>query len=90
VLKAHGHPGIPLHQTSGVNFLCDTCIYHFDNTCNFPKRPYAQDCTLYQSEPFQQLPSRHRSFSLDVWVKRNMGWLILGGILVLILVNALR
>ncbi|MEM6403842.1 MAG: zinc ribbon domain-containing protein, partial [Cyanobacteria bacterium P01_D01_bin.116] len=40
-LKAYGHPGIPLHRSEGDEYLCDTCTYHGDNTCNYPKRPYA-------------------------------------------------
>jgi C4-type Zn-finger protein len=46
-LKAFGHPGIPLHQTTDKSFLCDRCIYHHDDTCNFPQRPYAKTCTLF-------------------------------------------
>ncbi|MEA5513598.1 zinc ribbon domain-containing protein, partial [Nodularia sp. UHCC 0506] len=48
-LKAYGHPGIPLHRATGKEFLCDSCTYHADDTCNFPQRPYAKDCTLYEN-----------------------------------------
>lgn len=47
-LKAFGHPGINLYYAQGKAFLCPKCIYHEDNTCNFPQRPYAKSCTLYQ------------------------------------------
>jgi len=48
-LKAHGHPGIPLHRAEGEESLCITCRYDADDTCNFPQRPHAQTCTLYRS-----------------------------------------
>jgi hypothetical protein len=35
-LKAFGHPGIPLHRASQDSYLCTTCLYHQDDTCNFP------------------------------------------------------
>jgi len=46
-LKAHGHPGIPLHRAPEGEFLCDRCAYHADNSCNFPQRPYARSCPLF-------------------------------------------
>ncbi len=48
LLKAYGHPGISLHQATDGAALCESCLYHQDDTCNFPKRPYARQCTLYQ------------------------------------------
>lgn len=54
-LKAYGHPGITLHQAQGDSFLCDTCAYHQDKSCNFPQYPYAKTCTLYQD--MTQLPT---------------------------------
>lgn len=47
-LKAFGHPGIPLNRATGNEYLCTTCLYHADDTCNFPQRPHAQECTLYR------------------------------------------
>ncbi|MGB5710174.1 MAG: zinc ribbon domain-containing protein [Waterburya sp.] len=47
-LKAYGHPGIPLYQSEDNTSLCDRCIYHIDDTCNFPKRPHAKSCTLFR------------------------------------------
>ncbi|MEA5618639.1 zinc ribbon domain-containing protein [Cronbergia sp. UHCC 0137] len=54
-LKAYGHPGIPLHRATGDNYLCPSCIYHVDDSCNFPQRPDAKDCTLYVSLEDQKL-----------------------------------
>ena len=47
-LKAFGHPGMPLYQSTDGTSLCDRCTYHLDDTCNFPKRPNAKTCTLFQ------------------------------------------
>jgi len=90
-LKAHGHPGIPLYRATGAEPLCNTCIYHADDTCNFPQRPYAQECTLYVNPQMQQLaqPAK-RQDSLAMWVKRNAGWLILVGLFIIVIVNTLR
>ena len=46
-LKAFGHPGIDLYQAQDETWLCDRCIYHEDDSCNFPQRPYAKSCTLF-------------------------------------------
>lgn len=46
-LKAFGHPGIPLYQAEDDRYLCDRCTYHWDDSCNFPQRPYAKSCTLF-------------------------------------------
>ena len=52
-LKAFGHPGMPLYQSEDSSSLCDRCTYDLDDSCNFPKRPHAQSCTLFHdaSEP---------------------------------------
>ena len=47
-LKAFGHPGIPLYQSTDGTSLCDRCAYHLDDSCNFPKRPHAKTCTLFR------------------------------------------
>ncbi|MBE9029966.1 hypothetical protein IQ266_09530 [filamentous cyanobacterium LEGE 11480] len=52
-LKAFGHPGIELHRATGEVALCVTCTYHVDDSCNYDKRPHAQDCTLYQDVKHQ-------------------------------------
>lgn len=46
-LKAFGHPGMPLYQSADGKSLCDRCTYHLDDSCNFPKRPNAKTCTLF-------------------------------------------
>lgn len=67
-LKAYGHPGIPLHQAQGDSFLCDTCAYHQDDSCNFPKRPHAKTCTLYQD--ITQLPAQS-----ETKIQQSSSWL---------------
>ncbi len=48
-LKAFGHPGIPLHRAAANEYLCKTCTYHLDDSCNYPQRPLAKVCTLYEN-----------------------------------------
>ncbi|RCJ26024.1 hypothetical protein A6770_27040 [Nostoc minutum NIES-26] len=91
-LKAYGHPGIPLHRATGNEYLCDSCTYHIDNTCNFPQRPYAKDCTLYenleQSKLNLEKQSDTSSFgtTFKSWVNRNQALLLLIGLLFVCLV----
>ncbi|NJR64353.1 MAG: zinc ribbon domain-containing protein [Leptolyngbyaceae cyanobacterium CRU_2_3] len=91
-LKAYGHPGMPLYQAKGEEFLCETCIYHEDNTCNYPQRPYAKECILYQNRLQQNLKVSYKpgSSSLSGWLRRNSTWLVLVGLVVISLVIALR
>ncbi|MEO1210622.1 MAG: zinc ribbon domain-containing protein [Cyanobacteria bacterium J06638_20] len=79
-LKAHGHPGIELHRATKDSYLCDNCTYHADDTCNFTKRPYAKDCTLYRhvDAPIASAPVYKPSFHLKTWFRRNTTWLLLG------------
>lgn len=79
-LKAHGHPGIPLYRAEGKAYLCQSCTYEADNTCNYPQRPYAKECTLYQDVNAVAVapPRRHRSTGLRF--KGNEGWWILAGL----------
>jgi C4-type Zn-finger protein len=95
-LKAYGHPGIPLYRAAGEAYLCETCTYHDDDTCNFPQRPYAKECTLYQdrSESHTSLSSRSATQSsrlgqVKSWVRRNAGWLALVGLVVVSLLLSL-
>ncbi len=94
-LKAYGHPGIPLHRASGKEYLCDICTYHDDDTCNFPQRPYAKECTLYQNIEesklqYQQLRyTNSRSAIVRSWVKRNQTLLLLLALLLVCLLIAL-
>ncbi len=81
-LKAFGHPGIPLHQADQDTVLCTSCLYHQDDSCDFPQRPSATSCTLYQDQNIKLEPIRTSKTSLSwrVWFYKNRGWLILGGL----------
>ena len=74
-LKAFGHPGIPLYQSRDDSFLCDRCSYHLDDTCNFPKRPYAKSCTLFHdaATPLVEVSGRAGKFELKNWLYRYRG-----------------
>ncbi len=88
-LKAYGHPGIPLHRATGEQYLCDSCTYHADDTCTFPQRPYAKDCTLYHNiEQKQQIQQKNPrpAIAFQNWLRRNSFWLLL---LALLLVSFL-
>ncbi|WP_017655843.1 zinc ribbon domain-containing protein [Fortiea contorta] len=86
-LKAYGHPGIPLHRATGDEYLCDRCTYHEDDTCNFPQRPYAKDCTLYQNLEQSRLESQQLAYTTSFntlvknWIQRHQTWLLLLGLL---------
>ncbi|WP_445634241.1 hypothetical protein [Nostoc sp. DSM 114161] len=90
-LKAYGHPGIPLHRATGDGYLCDTCTYHADDSCNFPQRPYAKDCTLYQNieetklDLEQQRYSKSFAVTVKTWLQRNQALLLLLALLLLCL-----
>lgn len=90
-LKAHGHPGMDLFRAEGEDYLCLTCAYHEDDTCNFPQRPYARECTLYknpaQAASIAYKPSRQ--FALKAWLRRNSTWLIVVGLILISLLIAL-
>jgi hypothetical protein len=87
-LKAYGHPGIPLHRAAGTAHLCESCAYHKDDSCNYPQRPQARECTLYQDVNIAALPRRpHRQSRLQI--KGNEGWWILAGLAALSLLIAL-
>jgi hypothetical protein len=94
-LKAYGHPGITLHRASGEEYLCDSCTYHADNTCNFPKRPYAKDCTLYDNLAESKLrleaqrQGSSRNATVKKWTQRHQSWLLLLGLLCVCLLIAL-
>ncbi len=87
VLKAFGHPGITLHRAAGDTPLCDSCTYDADDTCTFPQRPYAKECTLYndrsqpQVEPDSLYASRRSlGSSIRLWCQRHPGLLGLLGL----------
>ena len=91
-LKAFGHPGIDLHQTTDESWLCDRCIYHEDDSCNFPQRPYAKSCTLFHDrsvplvEEITFPASREGIQGFKNWCSRNRG---LVAIAILILISIL-
>ena len=96
-LKAHGHPGIPLYRAKGEESLCETCTYHEDDTCNYPQRPYAKECTLYQNRlqasvlsKSQIRPKRLQPISFNDWLSRNATWIVLVGLIVISVAIALR
>lgn len=90
-LKAHGHPSIELHRAASDTYLCDTCTYHADDTCNFTKRPYAKDCTLYRhiETPIAASPTYKPTFTLQGWLRRNATWLLLALIIAISFIIAL-
>jgi len=90
-LKAYGHPGMKLYRATGDEPLCLTCVYHEDDSCNFPKRPYAMDCTLYRdrSQPLvTTTPGYSPSFQLKTWFSRNLVWVVVIGLILLSLLIA--
>ncbi|ARV59999.1 hypothetical protein BZZ01_16435 [Nostocales cyanobacterium HT-58-2] len=82
-LKAYGHPGIPLHRATGKEYLCDSCTYHADNTCNFPQRPFAKECILYQNMEESKLELQQQryanSFGANIksWMRHNQALVLL-------------
>ncbi len=92
-IKAFGHRGIPLYRTDGTSFLCARCSYDADNTCNFPQRPYAQECILYQDINKSRQPQKSQlnnfSWNLKSWLRRHQGLLMLVALLLISLLIAL-
>lgn len=93
-LKAFGHPGIPLHRAREDSYLCDSCLYHLDDTCNFPQRPFAKDCTLYQNQDEPVVPTApvsHPSWGITLlrWCRQHVAGLVLGGLLLVSLLLSL-
>jgi hypothetical protein len=86
ILKAYGHQGIPLHQAERDSYLCDRCVYHEDDSCNFPQRPYAKTCTMYcDRDSFQEdiVPPLTGAKALRSWCRNNRGLLLLLGVILL-------
>jgi hypothetical protein len=92
-VKAHGHPGIPLHHSDrDGQSLCATCRYDADDTCNFPQRPHAQTCTLYRSQNADleaELPPLPLGLQVSEWLRRHRGAVALAGLLLVSLVLVL-
>ncbi len=88
-LKAFGHPGIPVYRAAEDEFLCSTCTYHADDTCNYPKRPHAKECTLYQNEEERKLELQQQNqkptanISISSWIRRNQSLLLILGLLLI-------
>jgi hypothetical protein len=81
-----------LFRSQGKEPLCVSCAYHEDDTCNFPKRPNAMDCTLYRdrAQPSQPLTSGYsRGCQIKTWFKRNTGLIALLGLILLSVAIAL-
>lgn len=75
-----GHVGIPLHQAADGEVLCETCTYHRDDSCNYPLRPQAKDCTLYvddrkpvETSVYYSTTRRRASAgdAIAAWVQQN-------------------
>jgi hypothetical protein len=81
---------MPLHRSTGGEPLCLTCTYDADDTCTFPKRPTAMDCTLYDDvrKPLKDVQYKS-SFHLNTWLRRNAGLLALIGLVLLSLMVVL-
>lgn len=80
VLKAHGHPGIPLYRSQAGAALCESCTYHLDDTCTFPQRPHAETCTLYNNayaDPKAEQITLSTGQKLQLWVRRRAGLIAL-------------
>lgn len=94
-LKAFGHPGIPLHQAAGNEYLCQSCTYDADDTCTYPQRPYAKECTLYHNIAQKQLEAQqlkqnsNPTIAFKNWLKRNQFWLLLIALLLVSFLIAL-
>ena len=84
VLKAYGHPGIPLHRATGETSICTTCAYDAYDYCTFPQRPLAQSCTLYQSIEALQPAAPLRSKLSQRRYGQLWPWLSLLGVSLLI------
>ncbi|MEL7227024.1 MAG: hypothetical protein AAGL17_19865 [Cyanobacteria bacterium J06576_12] len=91
-LKAHGHPGMPLNRTKDNRILCTTCLYDQDNSCNFPKRPTATTCTLYQDIEKPVLTfetSKKPLYSVPWWKQIDQRWIGLGILIAISMLIAL-
>jgi hypothetical protein len=74
-----------LHHAKGNIPLCQSCAYDADNSCTFPKRPNAMDCTLYQNSEASPEPTRQEIYRIP-WQRKNGFRLILAALLLLALI----
>lgn len=85
--KAHGHPGMTLYRAEGEAPLCATCVYDADDSCNFPKRPDATSCTLYQDLRAASEPAPQEMYRIPWWRKHRL-WIALAGLIAISLLAA--
>ena len=89
-LKAFGHVGIELYRSEGKQALCLSCAYHADDSCSYPQRPLARECTMYRNvdqpiAPIRRFGARqpgtrlHKSWTVAAMI---VGLLVLGLLLV--------
>lgn len=83
-LTAYGHPGMPLYQAGDREYLCDRCLYHQDNSCTYPQRPYAKSCILFHDvdQPVTIEKADYKPYSwtiqgIKAWCYHHRIWLIL-------------
>lgn len=80
ILKAHGHPGIPLYRATTGTALCESCTYDKDDTCTFPQRPHAQTCTLYRdinAAHSSEIVTLSAGQKMQLWLRRRAGLMAL-------------
>jgi hypothetical protein len=87
-LKAYGHPGVTLHQAVGTESLCETCLYDQDDSCTYPQRPHARDCTMYSDRYSVQLQRKlssqaRLSFLSATGFRRYSVWLVFIGLILI-------
>jgi C4-type Zn-finger protein len=94
-LKAFGHPGIPLHRAKENEYLCKSCTYDADDTCTYPQRPFAKECTLYQNieqrkqDFYEQQLIKRQEASFGNWLKRNQSLILILALLLICFVIVL-
>lgn len=81
-LKAHGHPGMTLYRAKDAEPLCATCTYDADDSCNFPQRPEAMTCTLYQEIGMEKPSQEVYRPPARPWWQENTVWIALGVLIV--------
>ncbi len=81
-LKAHGHPGIDLYRSQSGSYLCETCVYHQDDSCTFPQRPQAVTCTLYVNIAQEPESAASKIYTIPWWRKYS-GWLLLAALILI-------
>ncbi|MEB3274433.1 MAG: hypothetical protein ACO4AI_05725 [Prochlorothrix sp.] len=91
VLSAYGHPGLTIQRSEDGTPLCDSCVYHWDDSCTFPNRPTALDCTLYRDrsqpepEPLVLGQSRSPLTRVRYWIQDHRAFVIIGTIFLIAL-----